>query len=198
MVNSSGSLWLEWDSWAGVKGYFTTKKINLSGFYNIVLDDPSEKNIAYLSQTHSDRICYVSSAGEYDGDGLVSDSHDLILRVKVADCLAVYIYDPIKSIISLLHAGRKGTEKKILKKAIREIRKRFDCIPSDLSILIGPSICPRCYDVDLWAENVNQARSIGVTNIINPRICTYEDPGLFYSYRKDRCQERMHALFRFL
>lgn len=196
-VGKAHDIWFEWDWWDGVKGYFSTRKGRLSSLYDNISSKPLDRNIAYLIQTHSDKVCFVSSSGQYNGDGLASDNKKLILRVEVADCLAIYIYDPIKSVICLLHAGRKGTKNNILKNAIIGLNKRYGCIPQDLNILISPSICPKCYDIDLWSLNQTQARLMGVTRIINPRICTYENPNLFYSYRRDRCNERMHALLRF-
>jgi hypothetical protein len=193
-VKSNASLWLEWNEWKGVKGYFSTRVGKLSDFYSNICQGRSKKNIAYLRQTHSDKICFVSSAGEYDGDGIVTNNPEIILRIIVADCLAIYIYDPINRVICLLHAGRRGTEKKILKKAIVGLRENYGCTPASLRVLFSPSICPGCYGMDLWSENENQARSMGVHDILNFRICTYENPDLFYSYERERCQERMHAV----
>ncbi len=193
-VRSNSSLWLEWNGWEGVKGYFSTRVGKLSDFYHNISRGEPENPIAYLRQTHSDKICVVSSPGEYDGDGLATDNPEVVLRVKVADCLAIYIYDPIHDAICLLHAGKRGTEKKILEKGIICLEDTYDSVPSTLCVLFSPSICPNCFEMDLWSENEEQARSMGVKDMSNFRICTYENPELFYSCRRDRCKERMHAV----
>ncbi len=194
-VKNNISLWLEWDGWKSAKAYFSTKIGKLTDFYSNIHQRNSEEKTAYLRQTHSDKICFVSSAGEYEGDGIATNNPEIILRVKVADCLAIYLYDPLNKVICLLHAGKRGTEKKILEKAIVGLKETYGCIPGSLKILFSPSICPHCFGVDIWSENENQARLLGVNKILNPRMCTYENPELFYSYRRDQCEERMHAVF---
>lgn len=193
-IRRNASLYLEWNGWEGVKGYFSTKVGKLSDFYSSIYKEIGEKKIAYLRQTHSDKICFVSSAGEYEGDGIATNNSEVILRVNVADCLAIYLYDSLNKVICLVHAGKKGTEKEILEKAIIGLRETYGCIPDSLKILFSPSICPHCFGVDIWSENKNQARLLGVNKILNPRMCTYENPELFYSYRRNRCKERMHAI----
>jgi len=193
-IKNNTLLWLEWNEWEGVKGYFSTRVGRLSGFYGNIYKEIGKKKIAYLRQTHSDKICFVSSAGEYEGDGIATNNPEIILRVKVADCLAIYLYDPLNKVICLVHAGKKGTEKKILEKAIIGLREIYKCMPDNLKILFSPSICPHCFDVDIWSENENQARLLGVNKILNPRMCTCENPELFYSYRREQCKERMHAI----
>ncbi len=51
--------------------------------------------------------------------------------------------------------------------------------------IIGPSIGPCCYEVDLWEENERQLRSAGIERISNCRLCTACNPEKFSSYRKE-------------
>jgi len=194
-IKNNTSLWLEWNGWKDARAYFSTRIGKLTNFYSNIHQRNSEKKFAYLRQSHSDKICIVSFPGEYEGDGIVTNNPELTLRIKVADCLAIYIYDPVNKVICLVHAGWRGTEKRILEKGIICLKKTYGSLPSEICILFSPSICPHCFDVDIWSENENQARLLGVNKILNPRMCTYENPELFYSYRRDKCDERMHAVF---
>ncbi len=41
-------------------------------------------------------------------DGIVTNRDDVCLGIYVADCCAVYLSDPVRRAIGLVHAGRKG------------------------------------------------------------------------------------------
>jgi copper oxidase (laccase) domain-containing protein len=43
-------------------------------------------------------------------DGLITASSDVCLGIYVADCCAVYLVEPERRVIGLLHSGRKGSE----------------------------------------------------------------------------------------
>lgn len=132
-----------------------------------------------------------------ESDGMLTNEQDIYLMISIADCLPIYIYDADKKTIGLLHAGRKGTQQFILRNAIEIMIKQFGSRPEDISLLFGPSICPKCYDYDLWENNIKQANEMGVSNIINPQICTAENLDLFYSYRKEKgIKGRMFAAIR--
>jgi hypothetical protein len=72
----------------------------------------------------------------------------LALCIKTADCVPVFLTDPVLQIIGAVHAGWKGTALLITEKAVREMVRRFGTRPSDLFAFIGPAIGPCCYEVD--------------------------------------------------
>ena len=82
-----------------------------------------------------------------DIDGLVTDVPGACLMVYGADCPSVYIVDPVKKAIALVHAGWKGTLAKIPEAAINMMVKEYGCEPSDMYAAIGPSICENCYEM---------------------------------------------------
>jgi YfiH family protein len=145
-----------------------------------------QSQVVSTRQVHSADVLAVQGPGNYCGDGLLTDRSGIWLTISVADCLPVYIYDPEKAIIGIVHAGKKGTKSHILENALLSLCQRFDSSPKNVSILLGPSICPRCYDYDIWENNAQQAKHAGVTSIINPQVCTAEHPSLFYSYRREK------------
>jgi YfiH family protein len=81
-------------------------------------------------------------------DAVVTDRPGLALCIKTADCVPVFLADPVRQVIGAVHAGWKGTALQIVEKAVGEMVQRFGARPSDLYAAIGPAIGPCCYEVD--------------------------------------------------
>jgi len=120
-------------------------------------------------------------------DGLATNDPKLALGVHVADCGAIYIGDPVKKAISVVHSGRVGTEKSILRESIKVMGESYGSNPKDLIISLAPCIRPPAYEVDFAASIREQALSVGVKtdNYHDCGICTTSDPDCYYSYRKE-------------
>lgn len=128
-------------------------------------------------------------------DGLVTDRRDVCLGIYVADCCAVYLVDPIRHVIGLVHSGRKGTELAIAKAAIREMTDRFGAQPGDIVAQLSPCIRPPHYEIDFAAEIVRQCREADVNNVSDSGACTACDLKRYYSYRAEKGRTgRMLAL----
>jgi len=67
-------------------------------------------------------------------DGLITMDKSLFLTITVADCLPIFIYEPEKEIIGLVHAGWRNLAKNILREAIEKIKT------NNLLVGIGPGI----------------------------------------------------------
>ena len=61
--------------------------------------------------------------------------------------MPILVADLRNKIVASLHCGRKGLEKKIIKKSIR-LLKNLGCNKRDLLIAIGPTISSKKYFVD--------------------------------------------------
>lgn len=90
-------------------------------------------------------------------DGIVTDIPEVLLTVFGADCPSVYIADPVRKCIGLVHAGWKGTLGRIPEVAVANMVVRFGCDPADMYAAIGPGICRDCYEMgdeiyDAFAE----------------------------------------------
>ncbi len=81
-------------------------------------------------------------------DAVVTDRPGLALCIKTADCVPVFLADPLRRVIGAVHAGWKGTALQIVEKAVGEMVQWFGVRPSDLFAAIGPAIGPCCYEVD--------------------------------------------------
>ncbi|MFH1540695.1 MAG: polyphenol oxidase family protein [Elusimicrobiota bacterium] len=147
-------------------------------------------------QIHGDNIRIVEEkdSGKVlpQTDGLITCQKGIILAVFTADCLPVFIFDKIKKIIGLIHAGQVGLSKFIIEKAINIFIKNFSSNLSDVYTAIGPHICKECYNVNLDAMAEEQFKKTGVSNINNSKLCTYTDD--FFSYRKTKTSKRMVSL----
>lgn len=52
----------------------------------------------------------------------------------------MYLFDKNKKVIGNIHSGWQGTVKKISKKAIEFMKKKYSCNPEDIICVIGPTI----------------------------------------------------------
>lgn len=83
-----------------------------------------------------------------DTDALITGSPGVLLSSYYADCVPVFLLDPVKKIIALAHAGWKGTALKIGLKTVKGMKTNFGTDPGDCLAGLGPSIGPCCYEVD--------------------------------------------------
>ena len=128
-------------------------------------------------------------------DGLLTDRPGLILGIYVADCGPVFLLDPVRRAIGLVHAGKKGTALGIVPAAIAAMTAHFGSRPADLVFQLGPCIRPPHYEVDFAADLLAQARRAGVTAVHDCGRDTAADPARYYSYRMERGRTgRMLAL----
>ncbi|MDO4565480.1 MAG: peptidoglycan editing factor PgeF [Clostridia bacterium] len=148
-------------------------------------------------------------------DGLVTNDSGVTLMTGHADCMAFYCYDPRTRSIGLAHAGWRGTLNRIGINLIKKLCESYGANASDILVGIGPSICPRCFEVgedvaelfetafpdieirgenergrptiDLWQVAAKQFVEAGVelSNIEFMGVCTAEDDRLF-SHRRDK------------
>lgn len=81
------------------------------------------------------------------GDALITDRPGLLLAVQVADCLPILLVDTKRRVVAAVHAGWRGTMKRISEKTVGEMRARFGCRPQDIRAAIGPGIHRCCYEV---------------------------------------------------
>jgi YfiH family protein len=80
-------------------------------------------------------------------DALVTAQKGICLCIQTADCVPVLLFDPHNNVIAAVHAGWKGTVKKITEIAVRKMVDLYECLPGNILALIGPSIGPAVYEV---------------------------------------------------
>ncbi len=178
------------------------------------------EDLAIPEQVHRNSIVRVEAPGVYsETDGLITNVPGICLVIQVADCLPVYLYDPIHQAIGLIHAGWRGSTQKIVQEAVTAMNNSFNVRVEDLQAFLGPSIGPCCYEVgedvskhftenvmqgnrlDLWKVNRNLLIESGVPieNIMISGLCTACYPDWFFSHRKSGGHTgRMMALMKII
>ncbi|APH50234.1 MULTISPECIES: peptidoglycan editing factor PgeF [Bacillus] len=126
----------------------------------------------FADQTHENRVRRVTAGDKGKGardyssafrgtDGLYTKDANLFLALCFADCVPLYFYDPVKSIIGAAHAGWKGTVKQIgrimTERWVNEEGSRL----TDIQAVIGPSISAGSYTVD--DRVINEVRALPFT-----------------------------------
>lgn len=99
--------------------------------------------------TDEDRGKGIIKERDYEGvDGLITNAKGVPLVTYYADCVPLFFVDTKNGAIGLSHSGWRGTVKKMAEVTISEMVKHFGSHPNDLTVVIGPSICKDCYEVD--------------------------------------------------
>lgn len=80
-------------------------------------------------------------------DGLITDRRDITLAVLAADCVPILFYDPVRGVIATAHSGWKGTLSHISSTMVRTMADKYKSKPSDIRVILGPSIRKCCYEV---------------------------------------------------
>jgi copper oxidase (laccase) domain-containing protein len=128
-------------------------------------------------------------------DGLITNQHRLALGIYVADCCAVYLVDPVREVVGLVHSGKKGSELGIAGVALDQMKERFGSEMSEVIVQLSPCIRPPHYEIDFAGMIVEQCRKRGVLRIHDDGQCTACDLVSYYSYRAEKGKTgRMLAL----
>lgn len=176
-------------------------------------------SLVLAQQVHGDKIMVVdkehAGCGAYDfesglanTDALITNSNAVAIGILTADCVPVMLFDPIKKVIGVSHAGWKGSLSKIAAKTVLKMNEIYGTKPSDCLASIGPCICKNCYEVsdsiieqfentfnykvknkenklDLLHIIKIQLNEIGVKYISSMELCTACNLNLFYSHRAE-------------
>ena len=116
-----------------------------------------EDRFVFTDQTHTANVRVVteSDAGKgltrpkdyTDVDGLVTNVPGLVLSVFTADCVPVFLADPVHRAIGLVHSGWHGTAGRIAEQALRLMAEHYGTDPADVICAVAPSICQDCYEI---------------------------------------------------
>ncbi len=99
-------------------------------------------------QIHSDLIHIVHDANAIlRGDALITATPGLAVGVATADCLPVLLADLEHRVVAAIHAGWRGTLKRITQKTVGVMRMNFGTDPAKVKAWLGPSIQVCCYEV---------------------------------------------------
>ncbi len=133
----------------------------------------------FANQCHSANVAVVNDTGRGKGalekesalintDGMVTNVQNICLGVQIADCVPILLYDPVQQVVASLHAGWKGTLRKIVREAVSKMIQQYGSKAENILAGLGPSNGPCCYEVgdDVYREAKVTLGSL--LNIIKP------------------------------
>lgn len=168
--------------------------------------------VAVAHETAAGSGAYSLCGAIPETDALITNRSGIVLATFTADCLPIFIYDPVKPAIGIIHAGWRGTIDRIAAATMERMVKTFGTVPGDCRAAIGPSICAGCFrvderlaerfakvhsqtvikdqsgfSIDLQAFNRIELTEIGVcsNHIYEAQFCTKCQAERFFSYRAD-------------
>lgn len=181
-------------------------------------------SLCWLTQTHSTTLLKLegdtASGLEADASWTVLKKQPCI--VMTADCLPVLVTDKQGSFVCAIHAGWRGLCDGIIEKSLVSICTELKIEPGQLLVWLGPCIGKKAFVVgeevraQFIAENIRAASAftpykdryladlhqlarlrlaaLNVAEISASEHCTFSEPELFYSYRRDGKTGRMASL----
>ena len=156
---------------------------------------------------------------EIKGDAVVSHTPGLVCAVKVADCMPVLFAARNGTAVGAAHAGWRGLSGGVLERTVAALR----VAPEQLVCWLGPCIGPTAFEVgeevraafvahdplaalhfvqratprkflcDMYSIARQRLLAIGVTDVSGAEYCTFNQPALFFSHRRDAITGRMAA-----
>lgn len=146
-------------------------------------------------------------------DALVTTQINACIGVSTADCIPILIYDEVLHVVAAVHAGWRGTVKRIVEKTVQVMQTVYDCSPSTLKACLGPGISLDSFEVgdevyqefvvagfdmngiarkeEKWHINLPECNrlqllkaGVKAENIIVSDICTMKQSSDYFSARK--------------
>ncbi len=180
-----------------------------------------EDAVVWMNQVHSANVAVVDgprSTAVDATDALVTTARGLALAVITADCAPVLLADARAGVIGAAHAGRVGAQIGIVPRTLEKMVELGASV-ADISVLLGPAVSGRNYEVpaemaaevdavlpgsrcrtakgtpglDIRAGIARQLTELGVKSIGTDPRCTVEDTALF-SHRRDAPTGRLASL----
>ncbi|MCX5726436.1 MAG: peptidoglycan editing factor PgeF [Candidatus Saganbacteria bacterium] len=99
-------------------------------------------------QVHGDKVEEIKTEkGPLEADALITNKPGIVLSVRTADCVPIFILDSENKAIGLIHAGWKSSIAQIARKTIQKMENCYSTNPANCLIGIGPSIGRCCYEI---------------------------------------------------
>lgn len=80
-------------------------------------------------------------------DALMTNVPEVCIGVSTADCIPVLLYDPQKRVAAAIHAGWRGTQKRIVERTISQMSAVYGSRSEDIVAQIGPGIHIESFEV---------------------------------------------------
>ena len=123
------------------------KKLNISWRSLVCPSQVHEDNVALVDEGDGGSgSCYRFNAIP-ETDALITDKNNLPIGIRTADCLPIFIVDPERKAVALIHAGWKSLRKRIVQKTLQRMKDEFSVRMGNLFFALGPALRSCCYEV---------------------------------------------------
>jgi polyphenol oxidase len=148
-------------------------------------------------------------------DGIITDNPKVTLFMRFADCVPILLFDPVRRVVGLAHAGWQGTIHQIARITVERMASEYGSNPGDILAAIGPSIGPDHYEIgpdvasqvkaafsddpaqflaerdgktffDLWRTNQVILEKTGIKQVQIAGLCTACHTEDWYSHRAEQ------------
>lgn len=146
-------------------------------------------------------------------DALMTNTEGVCIGVSTADCIPVLLYDPVQRAACAIHAGWRGTVKRITEQAVAQMTAVYGTRPADIIAQIGPGIHLDSFEVgdevykafqqegfpmqaiskkkEKWHIDLPEcnrlqliAKGIPADHIAVSSVCTFQQADRFFSARR--------------
>lgn len=133
---------------------FTTRQLALSSAddLHVLASAIGARDVAMVTQVHGADVVVIRQGSSVpddrpQADALVSDATATAIAVRAADCVPLLMADRARGVVAAVHAGWRGTARRVAGAAVEAMTRQFGTRPVDLVVAVGPSIGPCCYEV---------------------------------------------------
>lgn len=110
-------------------------------------------------QVHGREVICTEQPRPLDGlhqkaDAILTNRKEITLFMRFADCVPILLFDPIKQVVGIVHAGWQGTVARAAAAAVERMRSQYGVRPADILAGIGPSICVDHYEIGRGSDVV--------------------------------------------
>ena len=106
-----------------------------------------DNNVEIITEALRGRGAANFDTAVYATDAMVTATPNICLMVLQADCVPLLFFDLKKKVIGVAHAGWKGTVRMVAQNTVKLLKEKFNSLPDDILVGIGPSIGPCCYEI---------------------------------------------------
>ena len=131
-------------------------------------------SLTFTSQTHTNNVRIITKKDVGVGihkpqdmnniDALATNEKGITLVTFHADCIPIFVVDPINKAIGLAHSGWRGTASKIIENLLKAMQKNYLSLPEKLICCIGPGIEKSCFEVDVLVKEEFEKSNISCWN----------------------------------
>ncbi|ASI97305.1 peptidoglycan editing factor PgeF [Vibrio rotiferianus] len=164
----------------------------------------------WLNQTHSTVVAQMSAPTTQvlDADGVFTSASNVVCSAMTADCLPVLLTNTQGTQVAAVHAGWRGLANGIVENAL-------ELFSGEVMAWLGPAIGPQAFEVgedvlqafvdfdsqahqaftprdvegkwlaDMSKLATQRINKLGITQVFDSGLCTFQDKEDFYSYRRD-------------